>query len=255
MSFFFFFKFYQLLCILPLATGESCSIFLGSSSVHRHCRTGAATWFIFPVCSFCSKSQQQVLRHSVPAPETISNTEVISGTPLSFLIKLQKYIYNFPFLPLLWSINRVDIQAETRRMILTHLQGKQSFELSWPFDASSIFWTYSFFKEKGLLGSDPGIFSDLQRSGKSRTHPGLIQEVNLKIRLEKIQYIMVRWVNLDKTRYIFINKRCDWGSPVSWGSAPCTCALWCLNNTWVHVVALIPGILVVSLSSIHPLLY
>lgn len=92
---------YQLLHILPLATGEDCSILLGSSSVHRHHRIGAAAWFIFPVYSFCSKTQQQVLRHSVPAPETMSDTEVISGTSFPFLIQLKKYFFNFSFLPLL----------------------------------------------------------------------------------------------------------------------------------------------------------
>lgn len=67
---FFFFGCYQLLHILPLATEEGCSNLIGSSSVHRHHKIVAANWFIFPVYRFCSKTQQQVLRHSVPAPET-----------------------------------------------------------------------------------------------------------------------------------------------------------------------------------------
>lgn len=101
---------YQLLHILPLATREDCSILLGSSSVHRHLTIGAATRFSFPVYSFCSETQQQVPRHSVPAPETVSDAEVISGTSFQFLIQIQKIFWYFPFFfpPLLWSMNRRD---------------------------------------------------------------------------------------------------------------------------------------------------
>lgn len=135
----------------------------------------------------------------------------------------------------------------------------QKIKFAWPIDASSIFRSYSFFKEKGLLGSDPGISSDFHRSGKSRNpiRPGLLLGVILKIKLEKIQetYLLVRLVHMDETHNTLTSKQCNWGSLVSYGSVLCSCTLWRLNNTSVRVVALIPGILTVSLSSIHPLLY
>lgn len=111
---------YQLLHILPLATREDCSILLGSSSVHRHLTIGAATRFSFPVYSFCSETQQQVPRHSVPAPETVSDAEVISGTSFQFLIQIQKIFWYFPFFfPLCCDLWTEETHAENYGEILT----------------------------------------------------------------------------------------------------------------------------------------